>query len=222
MGASGGVLGLPVNSAQTHGPASGGTARMRSLASSRVQPSALRQATARAVLKSSTQAIHERLHGHPELARLAAGTIGRADYRRVLARSYGFYAVAEPKLGLGSGATRHLWEDLIDLGMNAATVADLPCCAPLAIGQGPAELIGARYVLLGASLGGTVMARAIAGRANGEPALPVRFLTGMGTNDWKTFAAGLEANLPDVASRARAATAATVVFAAYERWMEKL
>jgi heme oxygenase len=195
---------------------------MRSLVSSRVQPRALRHSTARATLQSSTQAIHERLHGHPELARLAAGTIGRADYRRVLARSYGFYAVAEPKLDLGSEATRHLCEDLIDLGMSAAAVASLPCCAPLTIGQGPAELIGARYVVLGASLGGTVMARAIAGRASGEPALPVRFLTGMGAHDWKTFAAGLEANLPDAGSRARAAKAATAVFAAYERWMEKL
>lgn len=195
---------------------------MRSLASPRVQPSALRQATARAVLKLSTQAIHERLHGHPDLAQLAAGTIGRADYRRVLARSYGFYAVAEPKLGLGREATRSLCEDLIDLGMSASAVANLPCCARLTIGQGPAELIGARYVLLGASLGGKVMARAIAGRASGEPALPVRFLTGTGANDWKTFAADLEAKLPDAGSRARAAKAATAVFAAYERWMEKV
>ncbi len=80
-------------------------------------------------------------------------------------------------------------------------------------------MIGARYVLLGASLGGKVMARAIAGRTDGHAALPVRFLTGTGENDWKIFAAELEDNLPDAASRAAAAMAAKATFATYEDWM---
>ena len=63
------------------------------------------------------------------------------------------------------------------------------------------------------------MARAIAGRPDGDAALPVRFLTGTGDNEWKIFATGLEKNLPDTALRTRAAKAATAVFAAYEEWM---
>lgn len=80
-------------------------------------------------------------------------------------------------------------------------------------------MIDARYVLLGASLGGKVMAWAMTGRMGGDAAVPIRFLTGMGENDWKAFAAGLEENLPDAGSRTRAAKAATAMFAAYEDWM---
>ena len=46
-------------------------------------------------------------------------------------------------------------------------------------------------------------------------ALPTRFLTGSGDNDWKVFVAKLKAALPDGASRSRAAVAATATFAAY-------
>lgn len=180
---------------------------------------AMRQPTARIALRTATHDIHERMHRHPALARLAAGTIGRDEYCRVLARSYGFYAMAEPVLGLGGSLTQCLRDDLAELGMTRSAIGDLPRCAPLAIGQGAAQLIGARYVLLGASLGGKVMARAMAGRTDGHAALPVRFLTGLGENDLQAFVVDLEKNLPDPKSQTCATTAATVVFAAYEDWM---
>ena len=170
-------------------------------------------------LRTATHDIHERMHRHPALSRLAAGTIGCDEYRRVLARSYGFYAMVEPVLGLSGKLTDCIVQDLVEMGMTPAAIYALPRCAPLAIGPGYAALIGARYVLLGASLGGKVMARAMAGRIGGDAAVPVRFLTGMGENDWKVFAAGLEENLPDAGSRTQAATAATAMFAAYEDWM---
>lgn len=174
---------------------------------------------ARSALRTATHDIHERLHCHPALSRLAAGTVDRDEYRRLLARSYGFYAVVEPMLGLASGLTDCLVRDLAEMDVSAAAVGALPRSAPPPIGRGHAEMIGARYVLLGASLGGKVMARAITGRTGGDRALPVRFLTGIGENDWKTFALGLETDLPDSASRARATKAATAMFAAYEDWM---
>lgn len=174
------------------------------------------QMTSRMALQSATHSIHQRLHHHPGLARLAAGTIGRDEYRRLLGRSYGFYAMAEPLLGFATRLTDCLAHDLTDLGMTHAEVAELPRCENMEIGDGQAETVGARYVLLGASLGGKVMAKAI---ARHDASLPVRFLTGLGENDWKNFSADLEVTLPDVASRTRAAKAATVTFAAYEDWM---
>lgn len=150
---------------------------------------------------------------------MAAGTITRDEYRRVLARSHGFYSMVEPVFGLARNLTECLFDDLTALGMTPAAIADLPRCAPCAVGQGQAELIGARYVLLGASLGGKMMARAMARRTDGDAALPTRFLTGVDENEWKTFAANLEKNLPDAGSRTCAAAAATAVFAAYQEWM---
>ena len=69
-------------------------------------------------LRTATHDIHERMHRHPALARLAAGTIGCDEYRRVLARSYGFYAMAEPVLGLSGKLTDCIVQDLVELGMR--------------------------------------------------------------------------------------------------------
>lgn len=173
----------------------------------------------RTALRTATQAVHQRMHRHPGLARLAAGTIGRSEYCRLLARSYGFYAVVEPLADLPGKFTECLAQDLTDLGMAAAAVSALPRCAHLMIGGGHSELIGARYVLLGASMGGKVMAKAIAGHNGGNAALPIRFLTGSAENDWKGFVAELEATLPDADSRSRAVVAANATFAAFEDWM---
>ncbi len=175
---------------------------------------------ARTALRTATEVIHRRMHRHPGLARLAAGTIGRAEYSRLLARSYGFYAMAEPLIGLPGKGSDCLARDLAELGVSAADIAGLPRCVRLDIGNGHAALTGARYVLFGASLGGKVMAKAMAGRPGDEAALPVRFLTSLGENDWKAFATGLEAALPDASSRIQAVAAATATFAAYEQWME--
>lgn len=173
---------------------------------------------ARRALRSATQEVHQRLHRHPGLARLAAGTIGRDEYTRLLARSFGFHAMAEPLVGLSGARTACLSRDLTALGLSAAEIAALPRCPPLQIAPAQAELIGAHYVLIGASLGGKVMARAVAER-NPADALPVEFLTELGEDEWKTFAAALEDRLPDGCARTRAATAARATFAAYEDWM---
>jgi heme oxygenase len=49
--------------------------------------------------------------------------------------------------------------------------------------------------------------------------LPVHFLTGPNENEWKSFAVGIEAKLPDADSRTRAARSAMAMFTAYEDWM---
>lgn len=173
---------------------------------------------ARLALRTATHVVHQRMHRHPGFARLAAGVIGRGEYCRLLARSFGFLAVAESLAGLSDSRSECLARDLADLGLTADDISALPRCKPMQIGGQRADLIGAQYVLIGASLGGKVMAKAIGGR-HGKDALPMRFLTGLGENDWKVFASDLEASLPDTDSRKQAAAAATATFAAYEDWM---
>lgn len=174
--------------------------------------------SARLALRAATHMVHQRMHRHSGLARLAAGVIGRDEYTRLLARSYGFYAMAEPLVGLSGKQSDCLVQDLADLGLTAAAISALPRCQPLQIGGERAARVGARYVLIGASLGGKVMAKAVAAR-HGAGIFPVRFLARLGENDWKAFAADLEAELPDINSRTQAAAAAKVTFAAYEDWM---
>lgn len=130
--------------------------------------------------------------------------------------------MVEPVVGLPGKWTHPLTRDLIDLGMVAEAVPGLPRCAPLIIDEGPSELTGARYVLFGASLGGKVMAKAIAELNVGNESLPTRFLSGSGENDWRQFAAELESALPDASSRERATMAAHAIFAAYEDWMVRI
>lgn len=178
-----------------------------------------RPSSARSLLRAATHDIHDRMHHHPPLARLAAGTIGRNEYCRVLVRSYGFYTMAEPALGLSGRWTACLRDDIAELGMTSSAIDDLPRCAPLDVCQSQADIIGARYVLYGASLGGKVMARAISGHTKGQAELPVRFLTAMAQNEWTAFAADLEKNLSNASLRTCAANAAIAMFRAYEEWM---
>ncbi|MEG3178507.1 biliverdin-producing heme oxygenase [Sphingomonas sp. RB3P16] len=173
--------------------------------------------SARAILRSATDSVHQRMHRHPGFAALADGTIERAAYRALLARIHGFYRSVEARLALGNARSTALADDLVDLGLSRGTLEALPSCAPLQIGESPAETIGARYVVFGASLGGQVMAKALARRA---PALPTRFLCGTGSADWSRFVASLDAHLPDGAARALAARAAVTTFAALEGWMD--
>lgn len=187
-------------------------ARARSAAAG---ASAEEPGAARRALRRATQAVHERLHRHPGLARFAAGTIRKDEYARLLARSYGFYAMAEPLAGLSGAKTASLARDLAELGVEARL---LPICRPVPMVTGRAERIGLRYVLIGASLGGKLMARANGARSGAE-ALPMRFLTSLAAEDWQSFAAGLDAGLPDPLARSRAARAACAAFTSYEEWM---
>lgn len=102
-------------------------------------------------------------------------------------------------LGLPGQLADLLALDLCELGLDAAAVEALPRYAAPLVNYGYAEMIGASYVLLGASLGGKVMARALAGGEHRDPELPVRFLTGIDAGHWTRFAGALDANLPDPA-----------------------
>jgi heme oxygenase len=170
---------------------------------------------ARSILRSATDDIHQRMHRHPGFALLAAGTIERAAYRRLLARSYGFYVTAERLIERGDDWVCRLVDDLLELGLTDQAIAELPRCPSPAIERDEAARIGATHVLLGASLGGKVMARTVARRASVGDGLPTRFLACDDNESSKVFAAQLDVILPSNGARASAARTAVTFFEAF-------
>lgn len=128
----------------------------------------------RLLLRTETRAVHERLHHLPDFAALAEARIARPAYGRLLLGLHGFYAALDPVLanacGRFAGATggaEHLPRapalecDLAALGLDAAPADHARLPRP----ESAAALAGALYVVDGALIGGTVLARA-AGRVD--------------------------------------------------------
>ena len=112
-------------------------------------------------LQQATRDVHERLHHHPGLAAVAAGTISVTDYRRLLERLWGFHAAFETLLAdaaaqgllvseLAERRRSHwLEQDLATLGVSRSGVEALPQCRTLRRPGSAAELLGALYVVEG-------------------------------------------------------------------------
>jgi len=175
--------------------------------------------TARAVLKRETDDIHRRIHRHSGLRALAAGTISRRDYRRLLARYYGFYSVFEPLIRSGS-ATELLRADMQSLGLAHATIEALPRCPFPRLPRVESARLGAAYVIEGAAFGGTTIAAAHRKHC-GDIRLPMRFLTGdgAGTSGWENFLNQLEQSVVSAEDQAVAADAARATFSAFQSWL---
>lgn len=179
------------------------------------------RASARATLQSATDDVHQRMHAHPGYAALAAGVIKVDAYRRLLARSYGFYAPIEARIGRGAVRSRRLEADLTALGMHPCDIDTLPRCAALPLLASSAQELGAAYVLEGAALGGRVLAGALVNNVSGMTP-PTAFLLGDGADGgqrWREFVDQLEADLSGTAERAAAAQGARATFETFETWM---
>lgn len=179
----------------------------------------LREGTsARDLLRSATADIHDRMHRHPGFAAAASGTIDHADYRRLLARAYGFYQPFE--VNLVPRWTPLLADDLTALGLPRAAIEQLPLCAGVPTLASSAARWGGAYVVEGAALGGEAMAKAL--KKSGA-AFPVRFLESGGAKSagWRPFLVELERELADDDSRECAVHAAVASFSAYAEWMEE-
>ena len=178
-------------------------------------------------LRAATQAAHERLHGHDGFAAAAAGTIAPADYRDLLARLYGFHAAFDAQMTRAPAALA----DELDLpergraGLIAADLAGLgaeasrlPLCGDMPAFEGEGACLGALYVVEGSTLGGLVIARALA-PAVGENR---RFFLGhCGEHGrlWRRFVARLDRLDAEPEEAGAAEAAALEAFAAFERWM---
>jgi len=179
------------------------------------------RASARATLRAATDDVHERMHAHSGYRALASGGIQAEAYRRLLARSYGFYLPIEAQLSRGRDRSCRLETDLMALGMAPAAIDALPLCIALSPLDSRPKALGAAYVVEGAALGGRMLARALISNAAGV-APPAAFLLGDGENGgrrWRDFIAELEEELSGSGELEAAAQSARATFATFETWM---
>ena len=185
-----------------------------------MRTSAIRERpTVRHRLRAATAEAHAALEAELDLATQLRT---RADLAAVLARFRGFFGPLEAALDtlLGrevmEGRLRvpDLDADLATLGLGAAAIASLPCCATAGALATPADAWGALYVTEGARLGGRIVARDLARR---DIAHGLRFWSDAPASapSWADFLLALEA-APDPALAERGALA---TFARLHAWM---
>jgi len=154
-------------------------------------------------LKTATRAEHDAIEATldflgPDLDRLA--------YQQRLARLFTFYQPLEPLLATAADwahwgidfdarrKTAHLAADLQWLGHGA--VASLPRCAALPPLPGAAAAFGCLYVLEGATLGGRIIARHLAGTLGFSADNGASYFSAYGDRAgsmWKAFQAAMTA-----------------------------
>ncbi len=158
-----------------------------------------------AQLRAATAEAHQRLEDRLDLLR---APVSARRIAGAIEGFWGFHSVWEPAMDaqpvlapLWSGRARRaaIRADLMALGRDAATIAALPRCEPAAaLANTPWRALGALYVLEGSTLGGQVIARALAG----QPWLPpggLRTFNPYGAETgarWRAFRAGAEALAP--------------------------
>ena len=182
-------------------------------------------------LREETRADHDRVE--------AAIPVMRADldvaaYREILARCYGYHAPLEVRLealsptlppALDWPARRkcpNLCRDLAVLGVRDAEFSRLPRCRSLPALSGPARILGCLYVLEGASLGGQVICRHLAGL---DPTIARnrRFFQGYGERTgamWQAFRAVLVDACPRRSDQEAVIEAARDTFRTFAAWMD--
>lgn len=185
-------------------------------------------------LRAATAQIHERLHGHAGLGAAASGQIGRADYRLLLARLWGFHkafegSLEDPVCALGLDIDMQararapmLEEDLATLGYGPAQIARLPRCGSLLRPRNAPECLGALYVVEGSTLGGVHIARALSSLFDGEGGEGRKFFLGYGAAHgamWRGFLHQLDVLSGDQAREAQAIEGAVRTFVDFEGWM---
>lgn len=152
------------------------------------------------------------------------------SYRDLLARLRGFHAAYERAIGAALGdeaflAPRRrlarLDADLRHLGLGPAAIRDLPVPEPVAL-RGPAEALGALYVLEGSTLGGQVIGRRIGELHGFDAARGCAYYRARGASVgpmWSAFRARLETLAGDPAAEVAALAAGIATFDALRRWL---
>lgn len=182
------------------------------------------QPTLQDALRSATAVVHERLHSHPGLAAVQAGTIDLSAYTALLSRLYGFHRPFERTAGLAPQRTNWLESDFAALGVNTGKRAELPHCAAFPETAPHEYILGARYVVEGSALGGRGLARQLDNLLGVGVVAGRHFFSGYGAETgrvWCDYLARLEA-VPDVGMKwAAVVEGATETFAIFEQWLEK-
>lgn len=123
--------------------------------------------SAGAALREATRTVHERLHGLPAFAALAAGRLDRDRYVALLGRLLGFHAPTEAALAtrLGQRLAPETWQrthllraDLATFGVDDEQVARLARIERPTLPSDPVAM-GCLYVVEGSTLGGRQLSR---------------------------------------------------------------
>nr|WP_294528190.1 biliverdin-producing heme oxygenase [uncultured Rhodopila sp.] len=179
--------------------------------------------SARFALREATRAVHARLHVHPVLGTVQAGTIELASYRVLLGRLYGFHVPFEAAAGIAPERSEWLADDMRTLGLTNAAIAALPLCASLPRLDTPHRRLGAQYVVEGSTLGGRELSKRLDHLFGPDVRAGRCFFSGRDADTgkaWRTFADGLDAAGEDPAACAEMIAAAVETFAAFETWLD--
>jgi heme oxygenase len=177
----------------------------------------------RTALRLATLPAHTRLHGHPGLGAVQAGTIDRRAYRALLSRLYGFHVPFEAAAGIEPERSRWLAADLQALGLDEPAIAGLPRCGYVPRLETEARRLGAAYVVEGSTLGGRELSKRLDHLFGPGTIAGRRFFGGRAADTgraWRAFLGRLERSENDEAARAAVIAAAQETFAAFERWVE--
>lgn len=149
-------------------------------------------------------------------------------YAATLRALHGFHRAWEPAIWAtpgvmeaGLGADRRKLP-LLERDLRALNLRPLPLRAPRPAPAGAAEALGALYVLEGATLGGRVIHRRIAGPLGITPARGGAYYHGYGEETgpaWKTFGQALERWAERTGEGARIVAGGVACFAALEAWL---
>lgn len=149
-------------------------------------------------------------------------------YAATLRALHGFHLAWEPVIwrvpGLaqaGLGADRRKLP-LLERDLYALNLRPLPVRAPRPALAGTAEALGALYVLEGATLGGRIIHRRVAGPLGITPAAGGAYYHGYGDETgpaWKAFGQALERWAERTGQGARVVDGGVACFAALEAWL---
>lgn len=185
-------------------------------------------------LKAETQAYHDRIERDRLSRELTAMEVDLGYYTQVLAIYYGFYAPLEARLigaaqwdTLGFDLTPRLKtpllaRDLAHFGIEGERLRALPVCADLPRVADLPAAIGCLYVLEGATLGGQLISRHLAGTLGVGPERGSAFFSSYGPTVgpmWKAFRAFAEEYAPGSEEAIIACACAT--FTALGSWFQE-
>ena len=121
------------------------------------------------MLRAQTSVAHERLHEHSSFVALFNQSLDLDGYRALMQRFYGFYVPLERAISAALHPQASyayvpradfIAQDLVDLGLDAATIKEAPTCTALSAIVTPQALGGVLYVIEGSTLGASPIDRA--------------------------------------------------------------
>jgi heme oxygenase len=187
-------------------------------------------ASAIAALRGATWPTHQRLEKRLDVK--ARFSTLRA-YRDHLEKMWGFCAAVEGQIGpeafgdaLPDYALRRklpfVTQDLLALGKDPDSIAELPRCAAVPACANTAAAFGCAYILEGATLGGRTLLPLVQSRLGLTAGTGASFLASYGedvTSMWRSFGTALDAWCASPERTADAAAAAVATFDALEVWL---